>query len=127
MKIPNQTALLALETHSLTNIYSHQVHTENVEGNYILPQITYVSPRHKNNIIDGQYDPCPGRRICWGTGKHAKGYECCHPTQQICSHTPTGRPQCSPNKLAAALVVNRKLAEKGMHEPGLNRMVANYI
>ncbi len=127
MKIPKQNAVLALEEQRSTSYSSNNRYTEADNVNYVTPQVTYVSPNHKSNIRDGQYDPCPGKKICWGTGKHSKGYECCHPTRENCTHSPTGRPQCEPNNLAAALVTNRKLAEKGIHEPGLNRMVAGYM
>jgi hypothetical protein len=116
--------------------YSHQTimeSTNNFDNTHlkianIIPQITYVSPRHKENIRGGQYNPCaPNNVICWGIGKHSRGYECCHPTQEDCGHGPTGRPQCDPNRLAAALVINRKLGDKDFHEAGLNRLVAGYM
>jgi len=130
MKIPAQTANQALESPVTLTTFISQENNRNKSMGHIIPQfIHYVSPRHKRAIVGGFANSfCqPGETICWGIRKHSRGYVCCHPTRQVCNHGLTGRPQCDPSPLLAALVTNRKLGEKDFHESGINRHVASYI
>ena len=63
----------------------------------IEPMVSYVSSGHKEAILLGYApNPCPpGTNICWGTGSHRKGYECC---DGACANGINGRPACVPRQ-----------------------------
>jgi hypothetical protein len=120
MKLPKPNIFLE----SICNSNAFSPLSQSVKYGALLPMaaVQYVSPSYREAIINGEVkNPCPpGTHICWGTGRHFKGYVCCNDVYEVCDHGVNGRPSCKQSQAAARMMLRQinVFPEEIVHEIG---------
>jgi hypothetical protein len=119
MRLPGLTAEHAIGPAHGT--YSSSTTTESTTA--IRMMVRYVSKARHRRIMTGYAPgPCQTGYLCWGTGKHQRGYECC-PSADACRVTGDGRPNCAAPALRDALRIN----DPDFTEPGLIDHILSFV